>query len=144
MVHFTWLMPPGPYRATTCGEKELTLDHIHTFLTTQVHGGPLRMRDMLNAGASSETTLTWNTIHSIHAPIHCNQANMKGWLWRPNDIWVPCEPKASWHFLAGEEKLRKKLHSGNLSRPGIEPEPAAWQTHMLPPDPQRCTRYLFN
>ena len=27
--------------------------------------------------------------------------------------------------LTGEEKPRKKLHPGNLSRPGIEPGPAA-------------------
>ena len=26
--------------ATTCRERELTLDDIHSFLTTQVHGGP--------------------------------------------------------------------------------------------------------
>ena len=37
---FTWPTPPGPYRATTCRERELTLDHIHTFLTTDVHRGP--------------------------------------------------------------------------------------------------------
>ena len=28
---FTWLTPPGPYRATTCWERELTLDHIILF-----------------------------------------------------------------------------------------------------------------
>ena len=26
---FTWLTPPGSCRATTCRERELTLDHIH-------------------------------------------------------------------------------------------------------------------
>ena len=31
-MHFTWLTPHGAYRATTCRERELTLDHIHTFL----------------------------------------------------------------------------------------------------------------
>ena len=31
-----------PYTATNCRERELTLDHIHTFLTTQGHGGYLR------------------------------------------------------------------------------------------------------
>ena len=35
----TCLSPPGPYRATTCRERELTLDHMHTSLTTQGHGG---------------------------------------------------------------------------------------------------------
>ena len=94
---FTWLKPPGPYRATTCRERELTLDHIHTFFDTQGHGGPPRMRDQLNAGATSETTRTWKTIHTFHSLIHSNKANMKGWLWRPNDIRTPCGPRASWH-----------------------------------------------
>ena len=26
---FTWLTPPGSYRATICRERELTLDHEH-------------------------------------------------------------------------------------------------------------------
>ena len=42
--------------------------------------------------------------------------------------------------LTGEEKHRKKPHPGNLSRPGIEPGPAAWQARMLPLVPQRWTR----
>ena len=81
----------------------------HTyFFTTQGHGGPPLVRDQLNARATSETTQTWKTIHTIHVPIHFNKANMKEWLWRPNDIRGPCGPKASWHFcLTGEEKLRK-------------------------------------
>ena len=33
MGAFSWLTPPGPYRATICQQRELTLDHIglHTF-----------------------------------------------------------------------------------------------------------------
>ena len=50
--------PPGPYKDTTCRENELTLDHIHTFLNTQGHEGPSRMRDELNAGVTSETAQT--------------------------------------------------------------------------------------
>ena len=42
--------------ATTCRERELTLNHIHTSLTTQGHGGPPRLKDQINAGATSETT----------------------------------------------------------------------------------------
>ena len=42
--------------------------------------------------------------------------------------------------LTGEEKPRKKHHPGNLSRPGIEPRPVAWQARMLPLAPQRWTR----
>ena len=41
--------------------------------------------------------------------------------------------------LTGEEKPRKRPHPGNLSRPGIEPGPAAWQARMLPLAPQRWT-----
>ena len=39
-----------------------------------------------------------------------------------------------------EEKPQKKPHPGNLSRPGIEPGPAAWQARMLPLTPQWWTR----
>ena len=74
------------------------LDHMHTFLTTQGHGGSPRMKDQLNAGAVSETTQTRKTIHTILAPIYFSKAYMKGWLWWPNAIWGPCGPKASWHL----------------------------------------------
>ena len=116
-----WLMPPGPYRATTCRERELTLDHIHTFLTTQGYGGSPRMWDQVNAGATSETIQTWKTIHTIHALIHSNKVNMKGWLWRPDDIRGPCGPKASWHYLTCEGKKtksspRKPVPTGNRTR----------------------------
>ena len=93
-----WLTPPRPYRTTTCQERELTLDHIRTFMTTLGHRGPPQMRNQLNAGAISEATQTWKTIHTIHAPIHSNKVNMKGWLWRPNDIQGRCGPKASRHL----------------------------------------------
>ena len=42
--------------------------------------------------------------------------------------------------LIGEEKPLKKPHPGNLTRPGIEPGPAACQAGMLPPVPQRWTQ----
>ena len=61
---FTRLTRSGPYRATTCRERELTLDHIHTFLTTQGHGEPPRMREQLNAVVTSETTRTWKSIQT--------------------------------------------------------------------------------
>ena len=100
-------MPTGPYRVTTCRERELTLDHIHNFLTTQGHGGSPRMRDHLNAGATSETRQTWKPIHTIKAPIHSNKADMKEWLWRPNDVWGPCGPKVPDISLTGEENPEK-------------------------------------
>ena len=141
---FTWLTPPGPYIATTCRERELTLDHIHTFLTTLRHDGPPWMSDQLNAGATSETTRTWKTIHTLHSPIHSNKTNMKGWLWRPDDIWGPCGPKASWHSSYKWGKTPKIPHPGNLSRAGIEPGPAAWQARMLPPVPRQWTDFNVN
>ena len=39
--------------------------------------------DQLNAGAISETTWTWK---AIRTSMHPFKANMKGRLWRPNDI----------------------------------------------------------
>ena len=75
------------------------MDHIHTFLTTHGHGGPSRMSDQLNAGATSEKTRTLKTIHIIHAHIHSEKTNMKGWLWWENDIRRPCGPKASRHYF---------------------------------------------
>ena len=94
----------------------------HTcFLTTEGHEGPPRMRDQLNAGATSETTGTWNTIDSVHAPIHSNKTNMKGWLWRPDDIRGSCGLKASWHSLTGEEKLRKNLSQETCPDRGSNP-----------------------
>ena len=45
--------------------------------------------------------------------------------------------------LTGDEKPRKKRHPGNLSRPGIEPGPVAWQARMLPPAPQWWTPDLI-
>ena len=47
--------------------------------------------------------------------------------------------KVPYIYLTGVEKPRKKPHPGNLSRPGIELRPAAWQARMLPLAPQRWT-----
>ena len=92
-----------------CRERELTLDHIHTFLTTQGHGVPPRMRNQLNAVAISETKRTWKTIHTSQASIHSNKANMKSLLWRPNDIRGPCGPKSSCHLSFRWGKTPKNL-----------------------------------
>ena len=62
------------------------------------------MSDQFNAGATSETTETWKTIHTIRAS---NKANMKGWLWRLNDILGPCGAKASWHLSSRWGKTPK-------------------------------------
>ena len=115
------------------------MDHIHTFLTTQGHGGPLRMSDQLDARATSETAQTWKTIHTKHTLRHPNKANMEWWLRRSNDTRGPWGSKVSWHLSYRWGKTPKKPHPGNLSRPGIEPGPAAWQARMLPLAPQRRT-----
>ena len=75
-MHFTWLTPPGPYRARTCRERELTLYHRDTFLTTQGHGGPPRISDQLNAGTSSETTRIKDDTH--HSRTHSFQQGEYG------------------------------------------------------------------
>ena len=74
------------------------MDHIHTFLTTQGHGGPPRMSDQPYAGATSETAQTWKTIHTKHTLSHSNKVNMEWWLRRPNEIRGPWGPKVSWHL----------------------------------------------
>ena len=62
-----------------------------------------------------------------HTDSHSNKANMKWWLWRPNDIRGPCGPKVSRYlsYWWGKTSRRKPF------RPGIEPGPAAWQARML-------------
>ena len=82
--------------------------HIIYFFTTQGHGEPPRVRDQLNAGATSGTTQIWKTIYTIRTHIHSNKANMKGWLWRPNDSRGPCGPKASWLFFLQVRKNPEK------------------------------------
>ena len=57
----------------------------------------------------------------------------------PNDIRGPWGLKFPDIRLTGEEKPPKKPHPGNLSRPGVQPGPAAWQARMLPLAPQRWT-----
>ena len=140
---FAWLRPPGPYRAMTCRERELTVDHIQTFLTTQGHGGPPRIRNQLNDEATSETTRTRKPIHIIHSHILTRRI-WEGWLWWSNDIRRPGGPKASWHLPYRWGKSPKKPHPGNLSIPGIEPGSTAWQALILPPAPQRWTCNAFH
>ena len=101
------------------------------------------MRDQLNAGATSETAQTWNTMHIRHKLIHSNKANMKWWLWRPNDIRETCGTKVSWHLSYRWGKTPKTPHTGNLSRPEIESVPAARQAWILPHFPQRWTLFLL-
>ena len=137
-----WLMPPGHYRATTCWERELTLDHIHPFLTAQGHGGHPWMSDQLNSGAPSDITRTLKTTHTMHSHIHCNKADMRRMIMMAKWYLGTLGPKASWHLSYRWGKPPKKPHSGNVSRPEIKPGLAAWQVCMLPSVPQRWTEWL--
>ena len=92
------------------------MDHRHTCLTTQGHGGPPRMSDEFKAEATSETTRTLKTIHTIHSPIQSIKADMirmimmaKLYSGNRGDLKLPdiC--------ITGEEKITKKPHPGNLS-----------------------------
>ena len=128
---------PGLTEPRSVGGGNETMDHIHTFLTTQGHGGPPQMSDQPNAGATSETAQTWKTRHTKHTLSHPNKAKMQWWWRRPNDIRGSWGLKVSWHLSYRWGKTPKKPHPGNLSRPGIEPGPTAWQACMLPLVPQR-------
>ena len=98
---------PGPYRATICRERELTLDEKHTFSTTEGDRGSPRMRVQLNGGATSETTRTWKTMHTIHTSIHSIKGNMKGRLWRPMIFGDLLSLKLPDICLTGEENPEK-------------------------------------
>ena len=108
-----------------------------TIFTTRGHGEPPRMRDQLYAGNTSEITRTWKTIHTIHTPIHANKVNMKGWLWRENDIRGPCGPNASWHFSYRWEKNPIiRLTQETCPDRGSNPSPLRDRLRILPPAPQ--------
>ena len=62
-------------------------------------------------------------IHTIHAAVHSNKANMKGWLWWPNDIRGPCGPKASLHLSYRWGKTPKNLTQETCPEQGSNPGP---------------------
>ena len=76
---------PGPlrdkracYHLLHSGGRGKLISRSHAyFLTTQGHGRPPRMKDELNAGATSETAQISKTIHTRHIFRHSNKANMK-------------------------------------------------------------------
>ena len=117
----TWVKPP-PYRflyvnhaARAWQSYDLPGEGINLrityilFFTTQGHGGPPRMSDQLNAGATSETAQTWKTINTKHTLSQTNKANVEWWLRRPNDIRGPLGPKVSWHLSYRRGTPRKNL-----------------------------------
>ena len=103
------------------------MDHIyiHTFLTTQGHGGPPWISDQLNARATSETTRTYRQRHHSHPHSYqqgeYDEDDHDGQM-MPGDRLGLKFPDIC---LKGGEKPQKKPHSGNWSHPGIEPGPAA-------------------
>ena len=130
---FTWPTPPGPYRATTCRGRELNYGSHNTFLTTQGHGGPPWISDQLNAGATSETSRTLKTIHSL---IHYNKVDLRRVImlakWYSRNVGL----KFPDICLTGEEK------SWKTSPRKLVPTGDRTWARMLPPVPQRWTEVL--
>ena len=138
LVLFTWPMQPGPYRARTCRGRELNcgsqtcfFDHTRTW-----RASPDECSARCRGHLRDSTNMKDNT-HQAHT--HSYQQGEYGMMitaakWY-SGIFVGL--KFPDICLTGEEKSRKKPHPGNLSRPGIEPGPAACQARMLPLAPQR-------
>ena len=112
-VHIKWLTPSGPCRATTCRDRELTLTHIHIFWAHK------DMEGFPGWGISSMPGLPPRRYeherrYTIYVPILSNKANMKGWLWPPNDIREPCSSKASRHLSYRWRKTAIKISPKEL------------------------------
>ena len=139
---FTWPTPPGPYRATTCRGRELNYgSHTYFFGHTRTWcASPDEWSAQCRGHLRDSTNMKDNT-HQAHTVIPTKR------IWNDDyDGQMIFGDLVGLKFpgicLTDEEKPRKKPHPGNLSRPGIEPGPAAWQARMLPLAPQRWT-YLI-
>ena len=143
---FTWPTPPGPYRATTCRGWELNygsytyfFDHTRTW-----RASPDEWSAQCRGHLRDSTNMKDNT-HQAHT--HSSQQGECGMM-MTTVKWYSGTLGGGLKFpdicLTGEEKPRKKPHPGNLSRPGIESGPAAWQARMLPLAPQRWTNNSNN
>ena len=127
---FTWPMPPGPYRACrgrelNCGSDILFWPHkdvkgLPGWVISPMPGPPPRPH-------KHETQYT----PSIHPflPTRRIWKNDYGCQMIFGDLVGLKFPR---HLSYRWGKTPKKPHPGNLSRPGIEPGPAAWQARMLP------------
>ena len=143
---FSWLTPPGSYRATTCWGRELKYEsHTYFFYHTRTWG-PSRMR--WSAQCRGHLRDSRNTIddttrgtHSVIPTRRIINDNYGGKIIF-GDL---CGPKVFWHLSYRWGKTpEKEPYSGNLSRSGIEPGPVAWHARMVPPVPQRWTNiYLI-
>ena len=119
---YTWLTSPGPYRTTTCREREITLDHIHSLLLW-----PHKyMEDLLGWGISSMPGPSQRQHgHERRYTSFTHSFILTRLIWK-------VDYDATWHSgifvglklpdncLIGEEKHGKKPHPENFSRPGIE------------------------
>ena len=132
-------MPPGPYRATTCRGRELNCgshtyfsDHTRTWRASpdewsaQCRGHLRDSTNMRQYTPSTQSVIPTRRIWNDDDDGQMILGDLGGL--KLHDI-----------CLTGEEKPRKKPHPENLSRPGIELGPAAWQARMLPLAPQRWT-----
>ena len=135
--------PPRPYRGTTFRERELTLYHIHTFLTTQGHRGSPRMRISSMPGPPPRQHEHERRYTSFTHPFILTR-----WIWKDDYdclmiFVVLCGLiKLPEVYLTGEEKPRQNF-TQDLSRSGIEPGSAAWQARMLPPVPQQWKDIIY-
>ena len=118
---FSWLTPPGPYKATAFRERELTLDYIHTFLTTQgwgnssMPGPPTKQHEL-------ERRFTPFT-HPFILASRIWKDDYDGQMIFGDLVTL----KLSDICLTGEEKPRTKLHPENLS-PWQAAHATAWST----------------
>ena len=71
---------------------------------------------------------------NIHALIYSNKANMKGWLWRSNDIRGTSGHKSSWHLSYRWGKTTINLTQEICSYRWWKPDP---------PAPQRGTKIII-
>ena len=113
-------MPSGPYRATTCRERGLTLDHLHTFLPHK------NMEDFPSWGKSSmPRPPPWQHEHERRDTPFTQPFILTRRIWKDDydgqmifgDLVGLKLPDIC---LTGEEKPRRQPHPGNLSRPGIK------------------------
>ena len=140
---FTWPTPPGTYRGTTCRERELNygsqtcyFDHRRTWRASPDEWSTLcrgHLRDSTNMKDNPHQAHTQLSRQGEYGMMNTTAKWYSGTL---GGLKFPdiC--------LTAEEKPRKEPHPGNLSRPGIEPGPAAWQARMLPLAPQRGPGYV--
>ena len=98
------------------------------FMTTQGHGGLHRWVISSMSGPPPRQREHRRPHTSFTLTFILTRRIWEGWSWWPNDIRGFVGPKVSRQCLRDEGKS----NPGNLSRQGIEPGVAAWQTCMLP------------